>query len=66
MSNETDRLVRAAEFMRRLGIKKTKFYDAKKAGIIPPPIYISKALPVWHESVVTQTVNAFATGRLSL
>ena len=60
------RLIRAAEFMARLGIKKTKFYDAKKAGIIPPPVHVTKTVIAWSASVVEQTIDDISHGRLSL
>ena len=59
-------MVRASEFMSRLGIKKSKFYDAKKLGLIPPPANVTKTITAWHESVVRQTINAIAAGQLSL
>ena len=61
-----NRLVRAPEFMARLGIKKTKFYDAKKAGIIPPPVRVTKTVTAWPASVVEQTIDDISHGRLSL
>lgn len=61
-----NRLVRASEFMARLGIKKTKFYDAKKAGLIPPPVRVTKTVTAWPVSVVEQTIDDISHGRLSL
>ena len=52
--------------MARLGIKKTKFYDAKKAGIIPPPVRVTKTVTAWPASVVEQTIDDISHGRLSL
>lgn len=66
MEQNGERLVRAAEFMERLGIKKTKFYEARKSGIIPPPIKLTKTTTAWPISIVDKTVAAIIAGQLSL
>ncbi len=63
---DEERLVRASEFMQKLGIKKTKFYQARKAGIIPPPVRLTKTTSAWPISVVNQTISAIIAGQLSL
>lgn len=66
MSDTEERLVRPSEFMERLGIKKTKFYQSIKEGKLPKPVGITRTTKVWHESVVRQTIRAITLGELSL
>ncbi len=63
---EPDRLIRATEFMNLLGIKRTKFYDAKRAGKFPPPVPLTKRTKVWPQSAVNQVLEDIKAGRLSL
>ena len=63
---EPDRLIRATEFMNLLGIKRTKFYDAKRAGKFPPPVLLTKRTKVWPQSAVNQVLEDIKAGRLSL
>lgn len=66
MEKSEERLVRASEFMNRLGIKKTKFYEARKSGKIPPPIKLTKTTSVWPISVVDKIIDNIISGQLSL
>ena len=60
------RLVRAAEFMSRLGIKKSKFYNLRKEGIIPPPVALTKKTCAWPSTIVEKMIFDITQGKLSL
>lgn len=58
-----DRLLRSAEVMRRLGIRKTKFYAGIKAGTIPAPRRLTRRSVCWPESVIAALVEEIKQGR---
>lgn len=68
MTQETpqERMVRASEFMNRLGIKKSKFYAAKKEGKIPSSVSLTKRSKAWPASVVARVIEDIKAGQLSL
>ncbi len=63
---QQERLIRASEFMGLLGIKKTKFYTAKKEGKIPSAVPLTKRSKAWPSSVVARVIEDIKSGRLSL
>lgn len=58
-----ERLLRSAEVMRRLGIRKTKFYAGIKAGTIPAPRRLTSRSVCWPESVIAALVEDIKQGR---
>mgnify|MGYP002546241644 CR=1 FL=1 len=65
-SQTCDRLLRARDVMQRLGIKKTKFYTAIRAGTIPRPRKLTSRSVVWPESVIAALVEDIKNGELVL
>ncbi|ATD81111.1 MULTISPECIES: helix-turn-helix transcriptional regulator [Desulfovibrio] len=61
-----ERLIRAPEFMELLGIKKSKFYAAKKEGKIPSPVSLTKRSKAWPASTVERVIEDIKSGQLSL
>ena len=65
-TQKQERLIRAPEFMELLGIKKSKFYAAKKEGKIPPAVALTKRSKAWPSSEVTRVIEDIKSGQLSL
>lgn len=61
-----ERLLRSAEVMRRLGIRKTKFYASIKADTIPAPRRLTSRSVCWPESVIAALVEDIKQGRHAL
>ena len=58
-----ERLLRSAEVMQRLGIRKTKLYTGIKAGTIPAPRRLTRRSVCWPESVIAALVEDIKQGR---
>lgn len=61
-----ERLLRPADVMRLLGIKKTKLYSCIKSGRIPEPQRLTSRSVCWPESSIKAIVEDIKTGQLVL
>lgn len=61
-----DTLCSAKEFMKYLGIKKSKFYECVNEGKLLQPIKLTMTRRVWPLSVINQVVERIKAGELCL
>ena len=51
-STEIERLLKITNIMEIIGCARSKVYELVKAGILPPPIYITPTMPRWQQKSV--------------
>jgi prophage regulatory protein len=51
-----ERLIRAEEVMRRLGLRRSKFFEMVSAGELPPPVTVSGRVRAWVESEIDEYI----------
>ena len=49
-STEIERLLKITNIMEIIGCARSKVYELVKAGILPPPIYITPTMPRWQQT----------------
>ena len=59
-SNEIERLLKITNIMEIIGCARSKVYELVKAGILPPPIYITPTMPRWQQKSVNEAITKLA------
>ena len=59
-STEIERLLKITNIMEIIGCARSKVYELVKAGILPPPIYITPTMPRWQQRSVNEAITKLA------
>ena len=59
-STEIERLLKITNIMEIIGCARSKVYELVKAGILPPPIYITSTMPRWQPKAVNEAIAKLA------
>jgi len=59
-STEIERLLKITNIMEIIGCARSKVYELVKAGILPPPIYITPTMPRWQQKSVNEAITKLA------
>ena len=59
-SPEVERLLKITNIMEIIGCARSKVYELVKAGILPPPIYITPTMPRWQKKSVNEAIAKLA------
>lgn len=59
-SIEVERLLKITNIMEIIGCARSKVYELVKAGVLPPPIYITPTMPRWQPKSVNEAIAKLA------
>jgi predicted DNA-binding transcriptional regulator AlpA len=59
-SIEVERLLKITNIMEIIGCARSKVYELVKAGVLPPPIYITRTMPRWQPKSVNEAIAKLA------
>ena len=59
-STEIERLLKITNIMQIIGCARSKVYELVKAGILPPPIYITPTMLRWQKKSVNEAIAKLA------
>ena len=59
-STEIERLLKITNIMEIIGCARSKVYELVKAGVLPPPIYITPTMPRWQKKSVNEAIAKLA------
>jgi|TARA_B100000780_G_C21070551_1_gene430737 predicted DNA-binding transcriptional regulator AlpA len=57
---EIEQLLKITHLMEIIGCARSKVYELVKAGILPPPIYITSTMPRWQPKAVNEAIAKLA------
>ena len=59
-SSQIEHLLKITDVMEIIGCARSKVYELVKAGILPPPIYITPTMPRWQQKSVNEAITKLA------